>query len=397
MLLLRIKVRSLKSKAKEVKQMNSKDNKYVLLAEIFVKYFPHYIVDEFKAQARMGDTFIAERLFTPAWRAIKDELFRRQIPYTKNDVIVYFNSVLGMEPEVSAVWNEILSNDPEFLYLERMRIDQQSEKAYQATESETKKEDINRKASLKYLIRQTFLRTVQQSPNQMERVDWAFSEEFKIFLKLLTEKQIPTNAEELIKILHEEIPILRAPGAHYILYGINRYASTINDIKPRIIERTEFTVKIDPSKLSKELDAEWEEIEQEAEKPPVLTGYKFDVTTLEINPKGLKEAMEDIIFSCGPEEFFERIKIQHEKIKIFCRDHNLLNPLVAIVFKLKSGYERNYQKSLKLLSEKADNLNADKTRLEKKLKYIISALGIFWAFLEEAVRIEKTTNGNGKH
>jgi hypothetical protein len=293
-----------------------------------------------------------------------------------------------------------------------MNTDQQLGKIYQETEDEEEKEVMNREESLKYLIRQVFLRTAQQSPGQTDRVEWAFYEELKILLDYLTQRQIATNAEELIKILRRELPVLRTPSSHHILHGIHRYAHTLEAIQPRKIQREEFSIKIDSTKLLQELEKEWAEIEQQELLPArpsevmeirqrdfsaASSKLIFDVTKLEISAKGIKEAMESIIFNFGPDEFFERIKIMHEKIKIHCRDKNLLEPLIKIVFKLKSGYERNFDKSLEILSNRADKLTSDKSGLDLKLKYIISALGVFWAFLEEAVRIEKTTNGNGKH
>jgi len=392
--------------------MSPEDLKLKSLAEIFVKHFPQHVVTEFREHIKSGETFIAECVFNPAWRKIKDELFKRKIPYTKNEVIIFLNSVLGMESEISEVWNSILFNDPDFLYLERMNTDQQLGKIYQETEDEEEKEVMNREESLKYLIRQVFLRTAQQSPGQTDRVEWAFYEELKILLDYLTQRQIATNAEELIKILRRELPVLRTPSSHHILHGIHRYAHTLEAIQPRKIQREEFSIKIDSTKLLQELEKEWAEIEQQELLPArpsevmeirqrdfsaASSKLIFDVTKLEISAKGIKEAMESIIFNFGPDEFFERIKIMHEKIKIHCRDKNLLEPLIKIVFKLKSGYERNFDKSLEILSNRADKLTSDKSGLDLKLKYIISALGVFWAFLEEAVRIEKTTNGNGKH
>ena len=395
--------------------MSPEDLKLITLAGIFVKHFPPQVVTEFREHIKIGETFIAECVFNPAWRKIKDELFRRKVPYTKNEVIIFLNSVLGMESEISEVWNSILFNDPDFLYLERMNTDQQLGKIYQETEDEEEKEVMNREESLKYLIRQVFLRTAQQSPGQIDRIEWAFYEELKILLDYLTKRQIATNPEELIKILRRELPVLRTQSSNHILHGVYRYAHVLDMIKPRKIKREEFSIKIDKAKLLAELEAEWQEAEEiearvtaEAQPMDIMEIRQrdfsadhskeiFDVTTLEINAKGIKEAMESIIFNFGPDEFFERIKIMHEKIKIHCRDKNLLEPLIKIVFKLKSGYERNFEKSLEILSNRADKLTSDKSGLDLKLKYIISALGVFWAFLEEAVRIEKTTNGNGKH
>ncbi len=395
--------------------MQPENNKLMALAEIFVKYFPEHVVFEFKDQVRIGDTFIAEQLFNPAWRHIKDELFTKKIPYTKKEVEIFLNSVIGTEAEISTVWHDILAQDPDFLYLERMSTDQLLQKKYDASDNEAEKENLNREDSLKYIIRQTFLRTGAIGPGQMERLEWAFNEEIKLFLEALTKRQVATNVDELIRLFQRELPVLKAPGALYILNGINRYDHVLESIKLRKIEPDEFIIKIDQAKLLEEIEAEWEiaDIESQAtvEAQPVDTleirqrdfsavqsKEIFDVTKLEISAKGIKEAMESIIFNFGPDEFFERIKMMHERIKIHCRDKNLLEPLVTIIFKLKSGYERNFQKSLDLLTEKANKMNANITGLEKKIKFIISALGVFWAFLEEAIRIEKTNNGkNGNH
>ena len=135
--------------------MSPKD-KYKKLADIFVKYLSGDIINEFK-DAALHDDFIAESIFRPIWRAIKTDCLNAGIPITKEETMLFFNTVIGKEPEITGIIHSFLINDPEMLHQTRMEQDKKRQMEYAlavSIQDKNKQHDMHRLEWLRSLVRQ---------------------------------------------------------------------------------------------------------------------------------------------------------------------------------------------------------------------------------------------------
>ncbi len=398
------------------------DKFYIKIATAFVKYFTPIVIDEIKEYSEMEkeESRIAESLVYTLWQDVKRECFEQKTPLTKQLAINFFSSILNTEKS-KEIWLDILEADHDFIYFNRMLADQQRKQAYHQAiiaDDTAKQDDYNRQEWLRSLIRQTFIKTTHLMGADLTRFETNFDIELNLLINKLTTNNIPTNPEELKNLILEEIPSLKSVS--FILDNINRKSETLSQIKPRRISRDEYVVPIDKKRLEKieaVLDEEWAEIEAEIEKEEKMaeiqtiptetleikelnyeattTAPVFNVKEIEISPKGIKNALECIIFDYGAEEFYARIRSLLEQIKIYCRDINKLQDLLYISAALKKGYNKNFKKSVEILTKKAAETEANTTGLETKIKYIEAALSVLWASLSESIPTMGKINGNG--
>jgi hypothetical protein len=338
---------------------------------IFVEFFDEQWLDLYLSEVRDAQLYrdeqnkfmIPRALFWGAWQQVKRECAEYKIILNRTDVEKLCLRLIP-NPEI---WRPLLEEDSDWDLFERMAIDKGVVERRAQANTMARKE-IDRQSLIRTLIRQYLIRSAQKTM-QIDRLEVYFFEELTLLTNELINNCIYCTAEELKKLISEEITGLPS----FIIDLVNTYTEKLGQIRAPAAEMEFEVISISEIEEKPIEPLRVKELSIQQKTPETAPQVVFEPKEYTITDEGVKKAIESLLPYYKPMDYYKKIKDLLEKIKIHCRDTHRLPQLLKIVHNLKQGeYLKKYNKD-------------DKSDQGLKMGFIYAALGLLEASLCESL------------
>ena len=385
--------------------MSTKDDKF-LIEEIFNRIIfepkdqkAQKINGDFWELIAMGEFTVAEIIFIHEyWPKICQECDAANLALDRETAIDLCRKLIGNN--ANDVYLPTIMNDQS---LQQCTLtDKQAAKEEIPEEAPDEKELEIIKERLKKIAKEAFTVVQNQSLRQYERFNWILFRACETFVSKVESERLPTNAKTCIEIIKDTTPILRH-STHEFEGIMVKYDERLRAIKPK--ENEELAAEESRrKKLEAEIDAEWADIDAEAETKPELKKKftenvfsplvlkELDLSSvpprmvdfeLQLNTASLNDYFTKYIGDLPRESFSKKITDLVHRMRIHATKDRKVDGLIHLKGLMHQLFKIYNDKFEAVLGKIAQKTQKDKQAIRGNLEELARIIRREWEELEE--------------